>query len=102
MPETQAMTNYIQDLAEYNKRDTNNTPAIFVKTTKTTLKSSNGPYGKIQFLTAGCLTSITSTQIAGIGALSSATTFAAGTLIIGNMSKIKLTTKGQFIVYKWS
>jgi hypothetical protein len=102
MAETQAVTNYIQDLAEYEKRNSNSTPAIFVKTTKTTLKSSNGPYGKIQLLTTGCISSIISTQISGIANLSSATTFAAGTEIVGNMSAIKLSNKGQFLIYKWS
>lgn len=102
MSETQAVTNYIQDLAEYEKRNSNSTPAIFVKTTKTTLKSSNGPYGKIIFLTSGVVKSIASTQISLSTKFTTNTTYAAGTQIIANMSAITLTTKGQFLIYKWS
>ena len=63
--------------------------------------STTNTLSRIVFLTAGNLTSVTSTSITGSTNISSGTTIAAGTVIAGKITKIK-TKAGSFLCYNWT
>lgn len=87
---------------QYIKRYTGNTPARYIQYgVKTTCKTSEGPYGRIQFLRNSNLTSVTSTNISNSTNISSGTTIIAGSIFIGKFSKLKASSKVSALVYKW-
>ncbi len=87
---------------QYVKRGSGNTPAIFVKNgTRSTIKSSRGPFGMIMFLRDTNLTSISSTDISGSTDISSGTTISAGSIFVGKFASVKFSSKACAMLYKW-
>ena len=110
MPESQGMINHMEDVSSDVKNMTSNikrytktVDAIYVAGgAKTTLGTADGPYSAIYVLRAGNITSITATALANSTNFSSATTIPANDEIRIKMEKIKFTSVGTFMVYKWT
>lgn len=87
---------------QYIKRYTGNTQVRYIQYgVKTTCKTSEGPYGRIEFLRNSNLTSITSTEIRNSSNISSGTTLLSGSIFIGKFTKLKASSKVSAMVYKW-
>jgi hypothetical protein len=108
MSETQAVTNWIQDIKSDQTTISNSLSAIetaverdakqYGATYVTGVTTTTGSFNEIYFLTAGNLTSVTAGNITGSTNISSGTTLAANTSIFGNITKVK-TKVGAFLLY---